>query len=274
MSAKKNGAKGISPVLWILLALAVILIVGLVIWAAAGGDGGWSRMDPHSSSGPASSGGASQPTGDPGQADGTGLSGGGEQSQTTEPAPRIAFPHSFEDGKLEIRSLFLYSGANPDNGWETGENIGALEIVNTSEEHLVSLDVTVSLRDGTELTFRAEEIPAGQKVLAFSPENAEAYNTSGVETLEYEAVFSGTESLIPGTVSAEVSGTRVTLTNNGATALSGLELSCHTVLDGVYFGGLAFTYPVEDLTPGGSAAVDAADCFLGDAAASWLGEAR
>lgn len=186
--------------------------------------------------------------------------------------PKLEFPYTFEENKLRINSLFLYSGANPDNDWEEGTDIGAIELVNISEKHLISLDLTVTLGDGTELNFRAEEIPAGQTVLMFSPENAAAYDVSGVENLKCQAVFAETKSLIPDEVTAEAEGTNVTLTNCTDSELSDLTLWCHSMMADSYFGGQAFAYPVEAIAPGESVVVDAADCFLGETAAVWLGQ--
>ena len=48
--------------------------------------------------------------------------------------------------------------------------------------------------------------------------------------------------------------------------LSNLLLHCHCLIDGSYFGGLTYTYPVESIPAGQSIAVEAEDCYLGEAA--------
>lgn len=62
-------------------------------------------------------------------------------------------PYMLEDGKLEISSVFQYTGLNVDKNWEDGTDIGAVVLVNRSEEYLKSLDLTLTMSDGTEFQF-------------------------------------------------------------------------------------------------------------------------
>lgn len=187
------------------------------------------------------------------------------QPEETEP-PSLPFPYQLEGGKLEVSSLFQFSGFNPDCDLEEGENIASLSFTNTSGEYLSSAVFTVVLRDGTELHFEAYDVPAGASVMAFSRDNA-VYDTSvPCDDITCEAKFEPDAPLMADAVSVSVEETAVTLTNLTGGSLTNLVVSCHTLFEGSYFGGLTYSYPVETLDAGSSITLQAEDCYLGEAA--------
>lgn len=183
-------------------------------------------------------------------------------SEATEPDDRL--PYLLEDGKLEIESLFQYTGLNPDCYWQDGSNVGAVVLSNRSEEYLESLDMTVTMTDGTQLRFLIADIPAGKTVWAYDTNNTSFDSTSVIKDVQYEAVFVENTGLLPEQIDASVEGISVTLTNLTDGELTGLEMRCHSVLEGVYFGGTSYSYPVESIAAGGSVTVVAEDCFFGE----------
>lgn len=187
------------------------------------------------------------------------------QPEETEP-PSLPFPHPLVGGKLEVSSLFQFTGFNPDFGLEEGDNIASLSFTNTSGEYLSSAVFTVVLRDGTQLHFEAFDVPAGASVMAFSTDNA-VYDTSvPCDDITCEAKFEPEAPLMAEAVSFSVEGTAVTLTNLTGESLTNLVVHCHTLFEGGYFGGLTYSYPVEPLEAGSSITLQAEDCFLGEAA--------
>ena len=70
--------------------------------------------------------------------------------------------------------------------------------------------------------------------------------------------------MVPDKVKAAAEGMNVTLTNVSGETLTGLAVRCHNILDGAYFGGTSYTYPVAEIPADGTAAVAAVDCVLGD----------
>lgn len=178
----------------------------------------------------------------------------------------LTFPYELEDGRLSIDSIFQFTGFNPDNENVEGENIAALTVVNQSEQHLASAQFTVKLADGAQLAFEVTDLPAGQKAMIFEKEN-QVYELDDVcEEITDTAEFEDASPVMADRLSAEVQETAVTLTNNSEEDLTDLLLHCHCVIDDAYFGGLTYTYPIESIPAGQSASVDAADCYLGQAA--------
>lgn len=180
--------------------------------------------------------------------------------------PGLPFPYQLEGGKLEVASLFQFTGFNQDCNGEEGEDIASISFTNTSEEFLTSVKLTAVLRDGTELHFEAEDVPAGQGVLAFSKENA-SYDMANVcESITCEAEFAETAPLLSESVSISVEETAVTIVNLTDEELTDLVIHCHTLFDGNFFGGLTYSYPAESIEAGGSITLQAEDCYLGEAA--------
>ena len=178
----------------------------------------------------------------------------------------LTFPYELEDGRLSIESIFQFTGFNPDNENTEGENIAALTVINQSEQHLSSAQFTVKLADGAKLAFEVTDLPAGQKAMIFEKEN-QVYELDDVcQEITDTAEFEDVSPVMADRLSAEVQETAVTLTNNSEEDLTDLLLHCHCVIDDAYFGGLTYTYPIESIPAGQSVSVDAADCYLGQAA--------
>lgn len=178
----------------------------------------------------------------------------------------LTFPYELEDGQLSIDSIFQFTGFNPDNESAEGENIAALTIVNQSEQHLTSAQFTVKLADGSRLSFEITDLPAGQKAMIFEKEN-QVYELDDIcEEITDTAEFEDSSPIMADMLTAEAQETTVTLTNNSEEDLTNLLLHCHCVIDDAYFGGLTYTYPIESISAGQSASVDAVDCYLGQAA--------
>ena len=190
----------------------------------------------------------------------------GEVSETGQQETGLAFPYELEDGRLSVDSVFQFSGFNPDNGNEEGENIAALEVTNHSDQQLVAAEISVSLTDDRKFTFEVADVPAGQSVLVFEKEN-QTYGLNDICTeITDTAEFGDGAVRMEDRLSIQVEETTVTLTNHSEEELNHLLLHCHCLIDGSYFGGLTYTYPVESIPAGQNITVEAEDCYLGEAA--------
>lgn len=186
-----------------------------------------------------------------------------EPSQTeTEPVGPL-FPVELEDGLLTVRSLFQFSGMNPDADNAFGEDIAGVELTNNSDSHMTAAEVTVLMRDGTVLTFRAEDVPAGRTVMAFCVEHASIRNVNGCEEVYGYAEFDDSDPLRSDLVACTVDGIAITVRNVSGAELSDLNVICHGLLDGSFFGGSTYCYNVSTLPAGASTVIYAADCILG-----------
>lgn len=192
---------------------------------------------------------------------------GSRSSGTASGKQGLEFPYELADGKLKAVSLFQSSVVNPDCGDTMGEDIASLEVINQSDEHLASAQFTAKLKDGTELTFEVQDVPAGAKVWAFEKSNA-VYDTANIcESLKCDAQFEDKTTLMEDKIEVKVKETEITLTNRSDEDLTDLTVRCHCLFDGeAYYGGRVYDYPVEKIAAGESVKTDASDCYLGEAA--------
>ena len=135
---------------------------------------------------------------------------------------------------------------------------------NETGRYLETLNLTVIMADGTALSFTASDIPHGKTVQVFERENTAYDDTAEVAEIRCETTYRDGVGLVPDKVKAAAEGMNITLTNVSGETLTGLAVRCHNVLEGVYFGGTSYTYPVTEIAADGSAAVAAVDCVLGD----------
>lgn len=190
----------------------------------------------------------------------------GNAEEEEEQQRGLQFPYELEDG-LEINSLLTSDLMNPDGDNELVEQLASLEVTNTSEQYLNSAKISVTLEDGTEYLFQIEDLPAGEKTIAFSPENAIYDGTTPCETITAETAFAEGDQLMTESISVSVDGTTVLLTNLTQEELGPVTVICHDSLDETeYFGGSSYAYETEAIPAGGSVTVEAVDCILGQPA--------
>lgn len=187
------------------------------------------------------------------------------EPEFTEPPvyDTIPFPVELEGGKLTVRSIFTYSGMDPDADWAFGESIAGIQLTNTSDEYLRSAEVTAILADGAVLTFRAEDVPAGKTVMAFAQEHKLLADPDSCEDIYGEAEFIAGDPLASELVELRTAGTEITLKNVSGRDLTNLNVTCHGLLDESLFGGTAYHYTIASLPAGGSTVIHAVDCLLG-----------
>lgn len=177
-------------------------------------------------------------------------------------APEL-FPVLLEDGMLTVQSIFSFTGMNPDADLQFGENIAGVQLTNTSELHLTEAEIEAVLDDGTILTFRAEDVPPGMSVMAFSLEHGTFGDPARCAEVFGYAEFEEGDPLRSDLVEITVEGIAVTVKNVSGEDLTDLDVICHGLLDGSCFGGSIYTYRIQSLSAGGSATILAQDCILG-----------
>ncbi len=200
----------------------------------------------------------------------SGKSGDGQDTPEEEQqAEGLAFPYDLAEGKLQAASLFQYSGLNPDCNNEEGEDIAALEIVNQSDEFCRSAEFQVVMQDGTELLFKAENIPAGKKIWVFESNNQSIGQDDACEEINDTSEF-GEASLLEDQIAVSVKDTAITLENLTGEEITDLMVGCHCLFEDTYFGGVTYSYPAGTVPAGGQAAVEASDCYMGTAEVVWI----
>lgn len=183
-----------------------------------------------------------------------------------QPAPRPEFPISIEDGKISIESVFQYSGINLDCEDEFCENIGAVQVKNTSTDYLESADITVNLSDGSTMNFHVADLPVGDSIIAFEVKNSFYDVTKSVGEISADVVWNDDASLQQENLSFAVNGTNITVKNISGKTLQDLTVKYHCDLEGIYFGGKSYERRIEVLDAGESITLDASECYLGVAA--------
>lgn len=179
----------------------------------------------------------------------------------------IRFPYELEDGKLKITSLFTSSVPNPDCDFEEGTDIASVELQNQSDEYLKSADITLTMEDGVRVVFQISDIPAGGKVWAFDKQNTDIAPDGRCVDVQCKAVFEdgGTQWQQQFQTETENMMT-VKVTNLTGHEQKKLKVLVHCLMEDTYFGGSSYEYEIETLPADGSVTVEAADCYLGDAA--------
>ena len=177
----------------------------------------------------------------------------------------ISFPYAIDEDRLMVNSLFQSSIENPDCENEYADDIASLEIENQSGKFLESAKITLHMSDDLELNMVIKDIPANQKVWVFDNMNQSIKGDAICESIDCEASFLDEDPLIGEQIKIKVKDTKVTLSNQSEETLSGLTVGCHCLFDGVYYGGLTYSYPVDEISPDGKTVIEADDCFLGTA---------
>lgn len=183
----------------------------------------------------------------------------------------IEFPVMTDDGKLELDSLFQFSGFNPDCGNAEGKEIAGLRIANTASAHLKRAELTLTLRSGKTVRFVVEDIPAGRSAMAFEAGNASMNMDDVCVDIRCDAEFSDEDTLMSDRLAVSAEGTQIHLANLSGEDLNHLIVYCHCVLNEDYFGGLTYKYPIDSLPAGAELTIDAWECYLGQAEVVCIG---
>lgn len=176
----------------------------------------------------------------------------------------MVFPYELEDGII-VESLFQFTGSNPDNEGQEGENIASLTVKNESGKFVKLADITVELESGEALEFQIKNIPSGSVVTVFEKNNKIFQLTDVCTDVTAETELEKDAGEMMELFQISENETTVVLTNVSGEKLENVVVHCHCALDDMYFGGLTYDYPVESIEAGESVTIDALDCYLGEA---------
>lgn len=178
----------------------------------------------------------------------------------------IDLPFVSEDGRLQIASLFPFTGMNPDANGKMGENIATLEVANVSDKYLNRAELSLTLSDGTTLSFTVTDLPSGKTVWAFEPSCKTCPDgTPDIVSFACTVDFADEAPTFPDTLTVAADDITVALTNTGNAELTNLTVYCHCLFSEVFFGGITYAYTVDRIPTGETVTLTATDCFLGEA---------
>lgn len=191
------------------------------------------------------------------------------EEEQTEPSEEtdtgLEFPYLLDDDKIQVDSLFQYSGINPDAQNEECEDVASLQLKNNSDQYLEKAEISVELTDGTAFSFEAEDVPAGKSVMAFDTAN-EAYDgKTGVAFIDAATTYSSDAGLKEEAVKITSDDNGIQLENISGENLGNMKVKYHCVLDDMYFGGSSMETDVAGLAAGETTTVDTSESILGDA---------
>ena len=190
--------------------------------------------------------------------------GASETGGSTEPTvAELSLPYALEDGKLTVDTLFQFSGLNPDRQDEEAENVAAIQLTNTSQEHLAVVNITVTTTDGTTAAFTAYDIPSGMSAMVICTDNTVISNGAACAQITCDAVFASESPLAADKLAISVEGTEITVENISGEDLAQITVYCHSMLDESSYGGITYPYVIDSLPAGESTVVNAWECILG-----------
>lgn len=175
----------------------------------------------------------------------------------------LKFPYSLPESDLVITSVFQYDGLNPDCENQEGNEIAAITVKNISDTYLSSAEINLISNSGEEFCFVLTDLPANKEVMVFSNENKSSKIGDVYVGVECGTVFDTEASMNDDRIAVSVNGVHITLQNNTDEDISEIDVYCRSSLGDQYFGGITYSYTINDLPAYGTAELDAVDCILG-----------
>lgn len=184
-----------------------------------------------------------------------------EETTSAEPENVVAFPVVLDGGKIEIESLFQFSGINPDSENQEAKDVASISLANVSSDFLIEATVNVTFADGQSVSFVVSNLPSGASAMAFSLENATLLSSDSCVDIEVASTY--TDDNCPDGVEISVEGMEITLSNSSSEDINKLSVYYRDVYDDKYFGGITYSYSIEHLSAGESTTFFAEKSLLG-----------
>ena len=252
MSNRQSGHGRKKNRLWILLIVVIVVLLGIVIAINQGGH----EQEP-----------STEQTDENETVDDVQTAETNEEE--TEPSEEtdtgLEFPYLLDDDKIQIDSLFQYSGINMDAQNEECEDVASLQLKNNSDQYLEKAEISVELTDGTAFSFEVEDVPASKSVMAFDTANTVYDGKTGVALIDAATTYSSDAGLKETDVKIISDDNGVRMENISGNALANLKIKYHCVMDDMYFGGISSETAVAGLAAGETTTVDTSESILGDA---------
>lgn len=252
MSNRQSGHGRKKNRLWILLIVVIVVLLGIVIAINQGGH----EQEP-----------STEQTDENETVDDvqTAETNEAETEPSEETDTGLEFPYLLDDEKIQIDSLFQYSGINMDAQNEECEDVASLQLKNNSDQYLEKAEISVELTDGTAFSFEVEDVPASKSVMAFDTANTVYDGKTGVALIDAATTYSSDAGLKETDVKIISDDNGVQMENISGNALANLKIKYHCVMDDMYFGGISSETEVAGLAAGETTTVDTSESILGDA---------
>lgn len=183
------------------------------------------------------------------------------QSTMQETQSKVEFPCDLDAGKIQIDSLFQFSGVNPDAQNQNATDVSAIVISNASGQYLREATIIATLATGRELCFKVTDLPAGSNAMIFSVDNTPLLETDVCTAITIETFFE--EMPVFNNIEVSVDGMMVTIANTSSVNAEGIAIYYHDVFGDKYFGGKTYIHNIEHLSAGESITIAAEETLLG-----------
>lgn len=184
-------------------------------------------------------------------------------ASSTEDAQALT---SLDDGNLQVESLFGSAISNPDCNMEDGENTASLQIRNVSGKYLAHGRIEVSDDKGTTYTFVVDDVPDQSEIVLFDTGNQQlpSGNVTAVRGTADTSYTDETSLLNNGINAADTDGV-ISLQNQITESYDNLQVTYHTVMDDLLYGGTSYTTDSGQLAAGESVMLDTSEAWTGEA---------
>lgn len=175
---------------------------------------------------------------------------------------KYPLPVMLDSERLELISVFEYTGMNPDCEDTYSEEIGAIQLKNVSGNYLKWVELKITMTDGVCLEFSAEDVPADMEVMAFELQNQVYDKSCKIENIEVIAEYDDVN--MQDNFTWNVNGSEITVENISNEKKKDVNVYYHCTIDGLSYGGISYELSAGDLQPGESVTVMDMFCFVGD----------
>ena len=186
-----------------------------------------------------------------------------QMAQTEWTGTAVELPLTLEDGKLQVESLFQFDGINPDSGNQEQDQIAAILVRNLSKEYLTEAEIVMELSNGVKTSFVVTNLPGERAAMVFSADNSTMKDSDFCVSASCKAQWDEMSGVMPEGIAVSVDGITVTVTNQTAQDIPELTVYCHSLLEEDFFGGITYTYKIENLSANAAAVLEVPECFLG-----------
>lgn len=191
----------------------------------------------------------------------TQASSGAAEETAAEAEELLALPRDLGSG-LTLQAILPFSGPNVDADGAESDQLATIIVQNDGGMAVGAADVTLTCEDGSLLHFRVTDLPVGGSCYAFELNSAQYTGETCVSAASAEVELDGSLS-VDYRVSVMVQNDGLVLVNMTEDTLHNVTVRYRTDTGGTYFGGLSYTATVEELAPGASQTVLAAECYMG-----------
>lgn len=186
---------------------------------------------------------------------------GATEESATEAEELLALPRDLGSG-LTLQAVLPFSGPNVDADGAESDQLATIIVQNNGGMAVGAADITLTCEDGAELHFRVTDLPVGGSCYAFELNSAQYTGENRVCAASAEVEPDGSLS-VDYRVTVMVQDGGLVLVNMTEDTLRNVTVRYRTDTGGTYFGGLSYTATVEELAPGASQTVLAAECYMG-----------